>query len=545
MENIYTDDMKDLVLSRQDFASFRKKNRLYVDKTEYAYRLAKEKEGFYFISRPRRFGKSLFCSMLEALFEGRKELFEGLYIAEKTDYDFEKLPVLSFNFANVSSASFEDFYSELKYSVIDSANKFGIRLSADGSPSLLLGILLEEIVRKTGKQAVIIIDEYDNNITENIEKKDRDTAEEMRKVLNDFFKRIKNSSKYICFCFITGVVKLSHLSIFSAMNNLVDLTMDKSFAGAFGYTDKELDEYFSEGIDEYLEANPGKYESRAEFRKMIKEYYDGYRFSPDSETTVYNPVSIGFFFEKKCRFKNYWHKTGRSTLAIKLSRHLDLASVTESTMVVQEDTFDSFDVYDIAEENLSIESIGALLYFSGYLTIRDYISPDITLAFPNTEVASSFTDNLLRLYTKSNNAAFSSWARKFYDACASGDDETVMAKLTEYFDAFSYELIGDEKEKFFHAIFHAVFILAGVYAITEDRGLIGRAGEVIIASDFLWIFELKVDGSADDALKQIEEKGYANKYASMIEQYSLKVRKVGISFSSETKSIAEWECLSE
>ena len=137
------------------------------------------------------------------------------------------------------------------------------------------------------------------------------------------------------------------------------------------------------------------------------------------------------------------------------------------------------------------------------------------------------------------------WARKFYDACASGDDETVMAKLTEYFDAFSYELIGDEKEKFFHAIFHAVFILAGVYAITEDRGLIGRAGEVIIASDFLWIFELKVDGSADDALKQIEEKGYANKYASMIEQYSLKVRKVGISFSSETKSIAEWECLSE
>ena len=192
-------------------------------------------------------------------------------------------------------------------------------------PAQMLQDALSGIFNKTGKKVVIIIDEYDNNITENIEEKDRDTAEEMRKVLNDFFKMIKNSSEYISFCFITGVVKLSHLSIFSAMNNLVDLTMDEDFAGAFGYTDEEFDEYFSEGIDEYLEANPGKYESRAEFRQMIKEYYDGYRFSPDSEMTVYNPVSIGFFFENKCRFRNYWHKTGRSTIAIKLAKHLDLS----------------------------------------------------------------------------------------------------------------------------------------------------------------------------------------------------------------------------
>ena len=540
MENIYTDDMKDLVLSRQDFASFRKKNRLYVDKTEYAYRLAKEKEGFYFISRPRRFGKSLFCSMLEALFEGRKELFEGLYIAEKTDYDFEKLPVLSFNLAKVSSSTFGRFISSLTKAVYSEAARNGVEIEETDDPAQMLQDALSGIFNKTGKKVVIIIDEYDNNITENIEEKDRDTAEEMRKVLNDFFKMIKNSSEYISFCFITGVVKLSHLSIFSAMNNLVDLTMDEDFAVAFGYTDEEFDEYFSEGIDEYLEANPGKYESRAEFRQMIKEYYDGYRFSPDSETTVYNPVSIGFFFENKCRFRNYWHKTGRSTIAIKLAKHLDLSSAAEDTMIVQEDTFDSFDVYDIAEENLSIESIGALLYFSGYLTIRDYDFPDITMAFPNTEVASSFTDNLLKLYARKK-TAFDSWAKKFYRACASGDDETVRTRLTEYFDAFSYELIGDEKEKFFHAIFHAVFILAGVYAITEDRGLIGRADEVIIASDFLWIFELKVDGSADDALRQIEEKGYAKKYASMTSQYNLNVRKVGISFSSATKSIAEWK----
>ena len=532
--------MKDLVLSRQDFASFRKKNRLYVDKTEYAYRLAKEKEGFYFISRPRRFGKSLFCSMLEALFEGRKELFEGLYIAEKTDYDFEKLPVLSFNLAKVSSSTFGRFIFSLTKAVYSEAARNGVEIEETDDPAQMLQDAFSGIFNKTDKKVVIIIDEYDNNITENIEEKDRDTAEEMRKVLNDFFKMIKNSSEYVSFCFITGVVKLSHLSIFSAMNNLVDLTMDEDFAGAFGYTDEEFDEYFSEGIDEYLEANPGKYESRAEFRQMIKEYYDGYRFSPDSETTVYNPVSIGFFFENKCRFRNYWHKTGRSTIAIKLAKHLDLSSAAEDTMIVQEDTFDSFDVYDIAEENLSIESIGALLYFSGYLTIRDYDFPDITMAFPNTEVASSFTDNLLKLYARKK-TAFDSWAKRFYRACASGDDETVREKLTEYFDAFSYELIGDEKEKFFHAIFHAVFILAGVYAITEDRGLLGRADEVIIASDFLWIFELKVDGSADDALKQIEEKGYANKYASMTSQYNLNVRKVGISFSSETKSIAEWK----
>ena len=538
MENIYTDDMKELLMSRSDFASFRDKDTLYVDKTKYAYLLAQSKKGFYFVSRPRRFGKSLFCSTLADLFEGRRDLFEGLYIAEKTDYDFRKYPVLRFDFSGMWLLDIEGFLNGFRKDIAQAAMPYGIDVDMNDDPATMLNNVIDRLYRAYG-ECVIIIDEYDNPLsTATLEKSP--IINEIHSILNSFYQTIKKNASGIRFFFMTGLVKLSHLSIFSAMNNLVDLTMDKSFAGAFGYTDEELDEYFFEGIDEYLEANPGKYESRNEFREMIKEYYDGYRFSPDSETTVYNPVSIGFFFRNECIFRNYWNKTGRSTLAITLSRHLDLSPIMKGTTIVQEDAFDAFDISDITDDNLSIESICSLLYFAGYLTIRDYDYPNITLAFPNTEVASSFTDNLLKLYAK-RNSRFNSWAKKFYRACASGDDETVRTRLTEYFDAFSYELIGDEKEKFFHAIFHAVFILAGVYAITEDRGLIGRADEVIIASDFLWIFELKVDGSADDALRQIEEKGYAKKYASMTSQYNLNVRKVGISFSSATKSIAEWK----
>ena len=542
MENIYTDGMKELLMSRSDLAAFRDKDTLYVDKTNYAYLLAQSKKGFYFISRPRRFGKSLFCSTLASLFEGRRDLFEGLYIAEKTDYDFRKYPVLRFDFSGMMLLDTESFLNGFRKDIAQAAMPYGIDVDMNDDPATMLNNVINRLYREYG-ECVIIIDEYDNPLSTAAMNKSP-IVNDIHSILNSFYQTVKKNSSRIRFLFITGLVKLSHLSIFSAMNNLVDLTMDKSFAGAFGYTDDELDEYFSEGIDEYLEANPGKYESRAEFREMIKECYDGYRFSPDSDMTVYNPVSIGFFFRNKCVFDYYWEETGLSTLANTLARNCDLSAIAYGNIIVTKSAFRNFDIIQAPLDDMPDDSIAALLYFSGYLTIRDYDFPDITMAFPNTEVASSFTDNLLKLYAK-RNSRFDSWAKNFYNACSSGDNETVRAKLTEYFDAFSYELIGDEKEKFFHAIFHAVFILAGVYAITEDRGLLGRADEVIIASDFLWIFELKVDGSADDALRQIEEKGYAKKYASMIAQYNLKVRKVGISFSSATKSIAEWKCIND
>ena len=540
MKNIYTVDVKGITTSSSSFEQFIRGDMLYVDKTSYIYKIVKNPaRNFYFISRPRRFGKSLFCATLESLFKGEKELFKGLYINDR--YDFKPYPVLRFDLNNMPLLDIDGFISDLRYKVESAVEGYPLEFRENEAPSTMLSRTIDTLYREYG-EVVIIIDEYDAPLTSTLS--NPEMAEKIRSVLNSFYATLKNKAAKIRFCFLTGVVKLSNLSIFSAMNNLVDLSMDKEFAGAFGYTDEELDEYFGDGIDEYLEANPGVYESREEFRGKIRDYYDGYRFSPKIETRVYNPVSIGFFFNDGCDFNNYWNETAVSTLAVTLARKTELVNVFSSgRLAISSSSFSSFDISQISDDELAEDNVAALLYFTGYLTISDYDNPDITLAFPNTEVASSFTNSLLKRYAKKRCTAFDSWAKGFFNACEDGNDEALRKKLSEYFDAFSYELIGEEKEKFYHAIFHAVFLLTGVYAIAEDRGLRGRADEVIITSDSLWIFELKVNGSAEDALRQIEDKGYADKYADMIERRKLKVHKVGISFSSETRSIAEWKCI--
>ena len=537
---LYNEDMKGITTDNSSFELFRKYDTLYVDKTEFICRLLSVwPKRFFFISRPRRFGKSLFCDTLRNVFEGNKELFRGLYIYDK--HDFEPYPVLSFNFAGQSISSIERFTERIAWNIKRYGKAYGVDMVGD-DPAFLLEQLLIGIAENTGKKAVIIIDEYDSPITTAIIEK-KPFVDEIRSILNSFYSTIKNSSQYIHFFFMTGVVKLSNLSIFSAMNNLVDLSMKEEFAGAFGYTDEELDEYFGEGIDEYLEANHGKYKSREEFMEKIRSYYDGYRFSPESETRVYNPVSIGFFFNDGCKFDNYWIQTGATSFAVALARNVDLSKILSSQeLKTTAAAFSTFDISDIKEKNLTERKMIAMLYYTGYFSIESYDEPYIHLSFPNAEVAASFVNHLLEQYSSDRNMEFDGWAKEFYDACKDGNEENLVRKLTEYFDAFSYELIGDEKEKFYHAIFHAIFFLTGIYSITEDRGLRGRADEVIITSDSLWIFELKVDASAEDALRQIEDKGYADKYADMIERRNLKVHKVGISLSSKTRSIAEWKC---
>ena len=538
--SLYNEDMKGITTDNSSFELFRKYDALYVDKTEFICRLLSVwPKRFFFISRPRRFGKSLFCDTLRNVFAGNKELFRGLYIYDK--HDFEPYPVLSFNFAGQSISSIERFTERIAWNIKRYGKIYGVDMIGD-DPAFLLEQLLIGIAENTGKKAVIIIDEYDSPITTAIIEK-KPFVDEIRSILNSFYSTIKNSNQYIHFFFMTGVVKLSNLSIFSAMNNLVDLSMKEEFAGAFGYTDEELDEYFGEGIDEYLEANPGKYKSREEFRKKIRSYYDGYRFSPESETRVYNPVSIGFFFNDGCKFDNYWIQTGATSFAVALARNVDLSKILSSQeLKTTVAAFSTFDISDIREKNLTERKMIAMLYYTGYFSIESYDEPYIHLSFPNAEVAASFVNHLLEQYSSDRNMEFDGWAKEFYDACQYGNEENLLRKLTEYFGAFSYELIGNEKEKFYHAIFHAIFFLTGIYSITENRCLRGRADEVVITSDSLWIFELKVDASAEDALRQIEDKGYADKYADMIERRNLKVHKVGISLSSKTRSIAEWKC---
>ena len=308
--NCYNDvDMKSLSTSMFSFEYFRERDLLYVDKTSYVHKMVSSDDNFFFLSRPRRFGKSLLCSTLHALFDGRKDLFEGLYIEDK--YSFEKFPVLHFNFAVLSTSTYERFENSFVNALRLNGSKFGIELAGNDPADMLYNLLYG-----LQKRAVVIIDEFDAPITTAINE-GKNYVNDIRSVLNDFYSVIKNSGECIRFFFMTGVTKLSNLSIFSAMNNLVDISMDPEFAGAFGYTDEELDEYFGEGIDENWSKSCS---SREEFREKIREYYDGYRFSTDADVRVYNPVSIGRFFSSHCSFRNYWIDTGSTSMAVNFAR---------------------------------------------------------------------------------------------------------------------------------------------------------------------------------------------------------------------------------
>ena len=355
--------------------------------------------------------------------------------------------------------------------------------------------------------------------------------------------------------FITGVVKLSNLSIFSKMNNLIDLSMNPAFASAFGYTDEELLEYFGEGIDEYYSSHKDEYSSRDEFAMRIREYYDGYRFSPRSEVTVYNPVSIGYFFNDGCSFQNYWNMTGVPTLAVNLASRFPLADILGYDLSLPLTAFTTFDISQICGGDLSEDSILALLYYTGYLTIRETMGNVLILAFPNMEVATSFSTSLVTRYRDTGTQDVTLWLCDLIDACEEGDEEAARRKMEEYFAAFSYELADRDPERTYHAIFHSIlertyhaifhsiFVMAGLDAISEDRGARGRADEALKAGDHIWVFKLKVDGSADEALSQIEARDYGKRYAYLMRP-GMVMHKVGISFSSTERRIVDWKSIS-
>ena len=533
------DEMREITTDIFSFESIRKNDILYVDKTMYIHSLVKSMaRSFYFLSRPRRYGKSLFCSTLHALFDGRKELFKGLYIAEKTDYPFTPFPVLHFDFSGMDTDTRRNFIACFRKSIAKEAMRNGIDIP-ESTPSSMLLDLIDALYEKRGK-VVIIIDEFDAPVTDALGE-ENGMPGYIRKAFSTFYANIKKSSGKIRFLFITGVTKLSNMSIFSKMNNLLDISMDEAFADAFGYTEPELIEYFGEGMDEHMEANQGKYSSRDEFVSRIREYYDGYRFSRDSEVTVYNPVSIGRFFNSGCRFDNYWEQTGGSSLAVTLASRFDLSSIIGSELAITTYAFNSFDISLLQGKDIERSRMLALLYYTGYLTICDAEDKVISLAFPNKEVASSFTGNLLARHIGKDSDSVFLWISRFVKAARNGDEDEMRRKLEEYFSAFSYELMGDERERFYHAIFHAVFLMAGLHAASEDRGMRGRADEVLIAGSHIWIFELKVDRTADEALGQIEEKGYGDKYSYLMKP-GMALHKVGISFSSSERKIAEWKC---
>ena len=529
MKNIYTVDVKGITTSSASFDLFIRSDMLYVDKTSYIYKLIENPaRNFYFISRPRRFGKSLFCNTLESLFKGDKELFKGLYIYDKCD--FAPYPVLHFDFSGLPMLTLDGFISSFRNQIRLAVKQFGITVSDTDDPSTAFENAINEIYEKHG-EIVIIIDEYDDPlITATL--RDKPFLDDIREAFNSYYKTIKKNAGKIRFFFMTGVVKLSNLSIFSAMNNLVDLSMDKEFAGAFGYTDEEL--------DEYLEANPGKYKSREEFREKIRSYYDGYRFSPESETRVYNPVSIGFFFSDGCKFSNYWYKTGGSALVVKLAENFRLEGLLYDDIQISEFSLETFDISKLNRNEGKPDTAfrAALLYYTGYLSIKAATEEKILLGFPNNEVSSSFTNYLLEKYSKDDEKSrlLVTDARI---AAKEGKTEEIIRALNAFYDQCTSVLISKRYEQPYQLIMHMFFVAAGCRVVAELPTKLGRIDNSMEIGKHIYLFELKVDKSADEAISQIQEKKYGDIFREEMKKGKI-LHLIGIDFSSEKRTIRNY-----
>ncbi len=376
--------MKKINVEESSFEELRKSDCIYVDKTKYVYELVNDiSSSYYSIARPDGFGKSLMCSTLHCLFEGKRELFKGLYI-DSTDYSFEKYPVFHFNFGEFDTTSYESFHHDFQRSIYNEAERNGIALERDEPSSMLL-----EFLRKTKKEAVIIIDEHDAPIRRTY--KNVELRESIRETLSFFYNVIKNTDEKIRFFFMTGVTKYTCMTIFSGFNNVTDITFDPDYASEFGYTEEELESNFSEYIDEYMKRKDREYETREEFLSAVRVYYGGYRFSYESPRKVYNPVSVGMFFNNGCKFEQYRENTGVNTMALDLAKSYHVGNLFTDDITVDIEEFTTFD-YSFLASNDSIEyRISALLYYTGYLTIKDGDYFALTLTFPDKESSNALT----------------------------------------------------------------------------------------------------------------------------------------------------------
>ena len=499
---------------------------IYVDKTKYIYSLVRsELKNYYFISRPRRYGKSLMCATLHALFEGKRELFKGLYI-DSTDYSFEKYPVLHLNFADFSTDDYEAFLDDFQIALVKEARRNGVEVEKS-RPSTMLASFLEQ----TEKKAVIIVDEYDTPVIDTY--MDKEKSDRIRNTLSTFYTVIKNNDDKVRFFFITGITKFSNMSIFSKMNNLTDLTFDKNFAAAFGYTEEELETYFADYIDAYMLREDREYETREEFLEAVRDYYDGYRFSYRSDVRVYNPVSVGTFFQNDCEFEPYWDNTGASTLAVNLAKDYKLERIMTEDVELGLMTINTFDYSHLREKQLDDSQVIALIYFTGYLTIKEGDSDGLTLTFPNTEVRKTFTQNLVHLFTGLDVSIF---AKKAVKAVRSGKTEEVARVMNAWMKGYQYDTL-DKAEKGYQQMFFSFFLMiGGVRVSAEDTTLNGRSDVVLTLNRDVWVVEMKVDESAEAALRQIHENGYYDRYINTEKTIHL----IGLNFTSEKREIDSW-----
>ena len=493
----------------------------YVDKTDLLYQLANDADQQLFISRPRRFGKSLMLSTLKAMFECRRELFKGLAI-DNLPWEWDKpFPVVSFTMSSAAGSTYEDFTCNLRSLVEDLAAEHGVPFDKDKTTEKNFEDLLRAVAAKSErKEVVVLIDEYDEPVAKFLG--DLETLKKVRFILHDFYEKLKVNSGSIRFLMMTGVTKLTKLSIFSGLNHLTDLSMSARFATLLGYTSAELDGALRENIDVFAQKNGMDF---AAAKRTLLSWYDGYRFSPESEAKVCNPVSLGKAL-KSGVLSNYWESTGHASMIVNRIKAADEIPADLNGLVVSQTQLDVCDA-----ETMPIE---VLLYQGGYLTIkRVRASGRIELGIPNEEISTSLSEGYVSTLLRNS---MSDWNEELADA---QDDliekgvETLLKKnLKAAFAAVPHEWhIEDEKEA--KRYFLLFMKLIGADISGERQSARGRADAVLQDKTGTYVFEFKYGKTAQEALEQAKTKEYGNPWLDS----SLPVFHVGVNYDPEKRGI--------
>ena len=513
---------KRLGLDTSSFRKLREKDLVYVDKTKWIYKLITDGE-CYFLSRPRRFGKSLTISTLKELFYGNKELFKGLYIYDK--WDFKKYPVLIFDFNEITNKTPKDLENSLRTLL----NYYYFEVNKPEKPSsedlsFLFKQLIVSLHQTFNQKVVILIDEYDKPIIEHLGKGEEGLriAIQNRDILQDFFGVLKGANvvDIIQFVFVTGVSRFSKVSIFSNWNNLQDITMRGEFADFLGYTEEEVKNYFKDYVEELAK----EYDlTEGEIIEKLKFYYDGYRFSK-KDVRVFNPISIMYCFKNK-DFSNYWFSTATPSFLVNLIKEKNYYIPDLENVELTANQLEIFDIEKI--------KIVPMLFQTGYLTIKDVLENTFTLTYPNQEVRTSFNEILLAEITEADEAI--TYATKLGKAFKNEDFEEIRYYINAIFSDIPYPHYKKADENYFHTIIYLSLTLTGYNAKSELLSSRGRLDLALIFPDKVYVIEFKCNSSAKDAIRQIKEKKYADTWKNK----GIRTILCGINFDTEKKEVKE------
>lgn len=505
----------------QTFSEIRKRGFLYIDKTEYIYRMAHSSAKYIFLSRPRRFGKSLLLSAIHSYFSGQKELFEGLTI-ERLETEWTQYPVLHFDMSTAKHADRETLEAMLSFQLSDYERIYG--RSADTTTlNDRLKSLIMNTCRQTGRQVVVLIDEYDAPLLD-VMHEDRDLPV-LRNVMRNFYSPLKACDPYLRFVFLTGITKFSQLSIFSELNNIMNISMDKPFAAICGITEQEMREQMADQI-ELLAGNLNL--TTEELMEKLKYNYDGYHFtlpSPD----IYNPFSLMMAFAKE-KIDSYWFGSGTPTYLIEMLRKFNVAPSQIKEMSAMEADFDA------PTERMT--NIVPLLYQSGYLTIKDYdeTSELYTLGVPNHEIQVGLMRSLLPNYLGMSTLMGNTTIARMYSCLARDDMDGALQLLQEFLLTVPY-CDNTNYEGHYQQMLYIIFSLIGYYIDVEVRTPRGRVDAVLRTKSTIFVVELKINKDAAEAIAQINLKDYPSRFALS----GLPVVNVGISFDGERRTIGDWK----